>query len=90
LDYLRDTGRISNIIPEAAGMPYKQLFKRVHFEQFHIEPEQPGTEGNASIKGIFEGDVSVIYKAMSNMVLVFNYMSKDKVSGRYPFYRANI
>lgn len=83
-DFLRNTDHIALIMPEANGRPSKQVFKRVRFEQFHLDVELPGIKGD--VKGDKKGDVCVRYNPKSNIVLVFNYMSRDKVTGRYPFH----
>lgn len=92
--YLRDTDHVILIMPEAAGLPSKQLFKRVRFELFHLDLEPPEKEGDTSAlltyPGIKQGDVTVRYNSMSNNVFVSNYMSKDKVTSRYPFHKAEI
>lgn len=79
-DYLRNTDHISLIMPEAKGMSPKQLFKKVRFEQFYLDFDPM----------VREGDISVRYNPMNHTVLIFNYLSKDKVSGRYLYYKADI
>lgn len=105
IDYMRNTNHIALIMPEAKGIPFKQLHKKMHFEQLHLELEAPGGEKEsmgdlpAAEKDVSLGqkdvsfgqkDVSLKYNPKSDMVFVFNYMSKDKVSGRYQFYKADI
>lgn len=74
-EFLRESEKIGGIIPEAAGLTPKQLMKRVHFERFKLR-----ISGN----GIFE-PVPEAYT-----VFLFDYISRDRVTGRYHFYAANI
>ena len=85
-DYLRNSNNITLFMPEAVGMPAKQLFKRVHFEQFHLGIEPTGERGSSAGKG----ERYVRYNPLSNTVLMFNYMSRDRVTGKYSFLKANI
>ncbi len=77
-DYLKNAEHVEGIIPEAFGMPHRLLYKRVHFDKLHlsindnINPEQGST--------VFD------YSEDDNRAFLFNYMSKDCVTGRYPFY----
>ncbi len=43
-DYLKNTDQIVRMIPEAAGMSPKQLYKSVHFEMFHFDVEPLSTK----------------------------------------------
>ena len=88
-DFLRDLKHIENIMPEAAGMTAKQLFKKVCFEQFHISV-------GGDISAINNQDAwassrqSLRPAPDAASVLLFNYMSRDKVTGKYPFYEVHI
>jgi len=91
-DYLKDRDSVAKIIPEAADLPTKQLLKKVHFEQFlPIIMGDGSLEGDVSLNGdgSLEGDSSQKEdsdpKAM--ITLLFNYISRDKVTGRYQFFR---
>lgn len=96
-DYLRDIDRVTRMIPEAAGMPTKQLLKKVHFEQF-LKGILKGTVlspvilGDGSLNGDIspEGDSSQQWgnSPEGRITLLFNYISKDKVTGRFQFFRA--
>ncbi len=70
---------LSEIIPEAAGLTSKQIFKKVQFEIFHVDlPDALPEEFNA----VYNREITNVY--------LFNYMSRDKVSGRYQFHKVNI
>jgi radical SAM superfamily enzyme YgiQ (UPF0313 family) len=77
-EYLRETD-IAALIPEAAGMTSKQIFKKVQFDIFKIDlPDTLSEEFTA----VYSKDISNTY--------MFNYMNRDKVSGRYLFQKINI
>jgi radical SAM superfamily enzyme YgiQ (UPF0313 family) len=73
-EYLKSAD-IAGMLPEAAGMPPKQLFKKIHFDTAHVKRSENET-GNGSA-----WNYDVI-----GQVYLFNHMKKDKVTGRYPFY----
>jgi radical SAM superfamily enzyme YgiQ (UPF0313 family) len=77
-DFLKESD-ISAIIPEAVGMTPKQIFKQVHFEVFHLD-----------ICNTPSGEFDAVYGEESRNVYVFNYMSRDKVSGRYQFHKIEL
>jgi len=64
--FVKDTPAISRLIPEAASMHAKELYKRLHFEKLYANP--------------------ITLKKTGESVFLFNYISKSKVTGRYPFY----
>lgn len=76
-DFLRSSERVTEMIPEAAGLSAKLLLKKVHFEQFAIDPFS------------IIGDVSAQNGTTDEdgAILLFSYMSQDRVTGRYPFYK---
>jgi radical SAM superfamily enzyme YgiQ (UPF0313 family) len=86
-DYIRDTDRVAKIIPEAAGMQAKQLLKKVHFEQF-LPVLWDAQRGDLS-QDFFKGDLSQQgdNSPEGRVTLLFSYISKDKVTGRYKFFR---
>ncbi len=99
-EFLRDSGKIEALIPETAGMTPKQSIKKVHFEVFHLaESNQTGQSCKDGIEGV-EGAYTlpdaaglqnaVSYDSDADTVFLFNYISRDKVTGRYPFYITNI
>jgi radical SAM superfamily enzyme YgiQ (UPF0313 family) len=77
-EFLRGSD-ISAIIPEADGMTSKQVYKKVHFEIFHID-----------LPDVLSDELNVVYNKEYRNVIVFNYMSRDKVSGRYQFHKIDI
>ena len=89
-NFLREAKNMTLFMPEASGMTSKEIFKKVRFEQFHLDFEQSGEKikGDVSIRN--EGDVSIRYNSMNNSVVVFNYFSQDHVTGRYPFHLTDI
>lgn len=79
-NFLKSTKHIMQIIPEASCMTAKQLFKKVHFERFSLDFAKPGS-------GIPTGiNVPSGYAPERETVLMFNYIARDRVTGRYPFY----
>ncbi|MGE5614202.1 MAG: B12-binding domain-containing radical SAM protein [Bacillota bacterium] len=84
--FLKDTGRIAGIIPGAENIPVKQLLKEVHFEKFSFG-SIPVTGDSAFMH--FPGEDSEDVQA-SSLTLLFCYFSRDKVTGRYPFFRVSI
>ena len=103
-NFLKDTGRIASIIPEAECIPVKQLLKKVHFERFcfgsiPIAGDKafmcmPGEDAAAgqSPEGyaLAHADGSDSSRASDPLTLLFCYFSRDKVTGRYPFFRVSI
>lgn len=102
-DFLKNTKQIMQIIPEASCTAAKQLFKKVHFERFRLDFAKPGGISQASGGGIRDGsgetpgagalsgmDEPAGYDLQCETVLMFNYMARDKVTGRYPYYRVEI
>jgi radical SAM superfamily enzyme YgiQ (UPF0313 family) len=102
--FLKDTGRIAGIIPEAGNTPAKQLLKKVHFEKFCFGSipiagdkafmRMPGEDAAAgqSPEGyaLAHADVSDSSRTNDTLTLLFCYFSRDKVTGRYPFFRVSI
>lgn len=94
-DFLRSSDQITEMIPEAAGLSAKLLLKKVHFERFTIDPYiligDVSQKGDTSQKmdTSQKGDTSAQNAATDEdgAVLLFNYMSQDRVTGRYPFYK---
>lgn len=108
-DYLRSSDRITEMIPEAAGLSTRMLLRKVHFERFVIDlnlgdvSQLSGKaimpEGNSFKQGSkatvlegeapSEGDAYQLSNkaAKGGMVLLFSYFSKDRVTGRYPFFK---
>ncbi len=76
-EFLRDSETVAGSIPEAAGMTPKQVFKKVRFEPVFLELVP---------SGVFPFK----YNAGGNTVLLFNYMSRNKVTGRYRFCKINL
>lgn len=74
-NYIKSSERVEVIIPDAAGMLPRQFYKRVHFDRLNV---------NIS----YESDSFRMfsYSEDENSAFLFNYMSKDSVTGRYPFY----
>ncbi|HEX2946520.1 MAG TPA: B12-binding domain-containing radical SAM protein [Clostridia bacterium] len=94
-EFLRENGKIRSMIPEAADMTPKQLMKKVHFECFRLGTADPAAGNvftNSGIKAPVAADLYKTYKydAEAEAVFIFNYISRDKVTGRYPFYAVNI
>lgn len=71
---------ISVLIPETAGMQPKQIFKKVHFEIFNIK---------LPVLSLFDGFIGKD-QTLTDSVYVFNYLNKDKVIGKYPFFKVDI
>lgn len=76
-DFLRDASQVSRIIPEAAGMKPKQAVKKVHFEPMYIELSEGPADREISFKMFRPVDKPVIF--------LFDYFSRDPVTGRYRF-----
>jgi hypothetical protein len=93
-EFLRDSGRIEALIPETAGMTPKQSIKKVHFEALHLaeanQTLQRGKEGIYTLSGSAGRINAVSYDRDADTVFIFNYISRDKVTGRYPFYLTDI
>lgn len=96
-ELLRDNEKIEALIPDAAGMSPKQLIKKVHFEPFHLaESGKAGQCRKDGVEGAYTPpDASGLQNAVSydcdaNAVFLFNYISRNKVTGRYPFYITSI
>ncbi len=68
--FVKDTPVISKLIPEAASIPAKQLYKKLHFEKICVDP--------------------MTFKKTEESIFLFNYISKNIVTGRYPFYKVKI
>ncbi|MGI6669148.1 MAG: B12-binding domain-containing radical SAM protein [Acetivibrionales bacterium] len=101
--FLKDTGRIDGIIPGAENIPVK-LLKKVHFEQFRFG-SIPIAVDNAFVHFPCKDTVAIQAnkectaahvaasdspRANEPVTLLFCYFSRDKVTGRYPFFRVNI
>ncbi len=81
-DFLRDTQTINRIIPETHGMTSKQILKNVHFEPVYLD-----------FAGAREGDDMSyrLFKPVDNSVIyIFDYFSRDIVTGRFEFHSLNI
>ena len=97
-DYLKNTDQIIRMIPEAAGMSPKQLYKSVHFELFHFDMEPLNistidTERSDMELSVIERpniEPCLTYDPTKKRVIVFSYFQKDPVTGRYPFHITNI
>lgn len=74
-EFLKNEKNISTYIPEFKGMPAKHIYKFVHFEVFRYDI----TEKNN--KGRFE---------KNKCVVLFNYNSKDRVTGLYDCSKVNL
>lgn len=92
-EYLRNNEAISAIIPEAAGISSKQLFKRVHFEPFHpaILRILANGENEAVSTRLFiqknDGIIPLEKNYEDTVILLFDYMHRDVITGRFPFYQ---
>jgi len=98
-EYLRSSDRIADMIPEAAGLSTKMLLKKVHFERFKINLNIGGDPGDVSLQssvlqkqpdGNVPGNDIFLLSSKSaegGMVLLFSYFSRDRVTGRYPFFK---
>jgi len=67
--FLKDRRNIERYLPEFTGLPAKEIYKKVHFEPFSIDITQTG------------------YIAFSEkpLVLLFDYSSRDRVSGLFHY-----
>lgn len=81
-DYIKSSENMAKLIPEAAGMQPRQLYKRVHFDKLYLIINN--IDHGIDDPGIFS------YSEKEASAFLFNYMSKDSVSGRYPFYRIQL
>jgi radical SAM superfamily enzyme YgiQ (UPF0313 family) len=81
-DFLNDDGMVAGIIPQAVGMKPKQIVKYVHFEPMYIESSQERADGEISF---------TLFRPVNEPVIfVFNYFSRDEVTGRYRFHSIKI
>lgn len=67
--FLRREGNVRNCIPALAGLPAKEIYKKVHFDLFSLD----FSSGAAR------------YDENARTVLLFDYTSKDRVTGAYRF-----
>jgi len=91
-DFLRSSDRITDMIPEAAGLSAKLLLKKVHFEKFTVDLS-PHLKYNGDSSALYNnGDSSALHSTddADGTVLLFNYMSQDQVTGRYPFFSVKL
>lgn len=77
-DFLRDNRLVGSIIPEAAGMKPKQALKNVHFEPMYIELLSDSDDREISFR--------MLKPAKKAYIFVFDYFSRDIVTGRYLFH----
>ncbi len=81
-EFLHNTELINRIIPETAGMTPKQILKNVHFEPMYLEFSGARQEDEMSFR---------LFRPVNNSsVYVFNYFSRDIVTGRYSFHSLKI
>lgn len=81
-DILRDTDLVGRIMPEAIGMKPKQVLKNVHFEPMYIEWTTDPDDREISFRQfrlVNEPDI-----------FIFNYFSRDTVTGLYRFHSLGI
>lgn len=69
-EFLRDQSNLSAYFPAFAGLPAKQIMKNVHFEQISINE--------------YEKSINNVDKSFP--VYLFDYTSKDSVTGRFKYY----
>ena len=94
-EFLRDSGKMAGLIPEAAGLTPKQSIKKVHFECFHLIASGAvnglgGNNGSYLISNTACQNNSFSYDPGADTIFLFNYISRDKVTGRYPFHVTDI
>ncbi len=102
MDFLKKNNRINAIMPETIGMTPKQILKKVHFEQFYLKGDVSHLGDVSQLRGVTHlGDVSQLrdvshlgdVSSLSSdtpIILIFNYFSRDIVTGRYQFYMVEI
>lgn len=73
--FLKDESNVALYLPQYQGVPAKQIFKQVHFEVFDYGVHQ-------------EGENSEI--AMKRTVILFDYGSRSRVTGRYKYHAVNL
>ncbi len=74
-DFLKNEKNIKTYLPEFMGLPAKKIINRVHFELFSYDLSK-------------QNDHSAYEK--NDSVLVFNYNSKDEVTGCYKWNKINL
>jgi len=74
-EFLKNSENIKRFLPLYTGMPAKQIFKSVHFEKFDIDVLD---------KDGYKKD------GQKATVLLFDYMARDKVTGRYTFHKVEL
>lgn len=92
-DFLRDSRNIEALIPEASGMSPKQVIRKVHFERFNLRTYGHGIRQNERRACIGNESVFVAgssFDPAADTVILFNYFSRDRVTGRYRFFIADI
>ncbi|MCX7749698.1 MAG: B12-binding domain-containing radical SAM protein [Clostridia bacterium] len=73
--FLKEEENIKRYLNGYLGLPSKQIIKTVHFEVFHFDVTGRASASSSKEKGI---------------VVLFDYKKKDKVTGRYPYYKVEM
>lgn len=72
-EFLKNEDNVSSFLPEMVGMPAKQIFKRVHFENFLLDVTAPDPEN----------------VLMQPATVLFNYGSRNRVTGLFAYRKIN-